>query len=334
VETFRCPTCIAVLSEPRAPRCPSCGQNIRRRRPVVLGDDHRKGAYLPVDRWMLARLHAEGSRARQHIAPVAWHGKFETSPLAEPAFAAMPSPVATPLAPPTITAPEPPAPRLETDVPPIETEAPEAPGATVGALTLDAYTRAASHITDESADDATAAAAVAMPEAMGTPEVDDGPHIAATAEPAPPMAYTPEPLPAVPTLPAMPRPVPHEELDPEVRALVDDLYEQARQELSGNNDMAFFAPVDDRNEHGSLAPPSVAPLRPHDDLVDVVEYMPPALQAGTEQEPVIVDTMDPLPPVAAEKLAPQPNASDTAQPRRGWQPAFVADDTRKRNLIE
>jgi len=286
VETFRCPTCIGVLTEPRAPRCPSCGQNIRRRRPVVLGDDHRKGAYLPVDRWMLARLRAEGPRARRHIAPVAWHGKFETSPLAEPAFAAMPSPVATPLVPPTVTEPEPPAPRVEADPPLIETAAPEVPAATVGALTLDAYTRALPHTSD---DDPPAA-----PEVSAT---EGGPNDLVPPAPASPIAYAPEPLPAVPTLPAMPRPVPHEELDPEVRALVDDLYEQAREELSGNNDMAFFAPVDDRY-----------------DLADIVEYEPP--------------------PIAAEEPAPQPKASGAAQSRRGWQPAFVADDTRKRNLSE
>ena len=331
METFRCPTCIGVINEPRAPRCPSCGQNIRRRKPVVLGDDHRKGAYLPVDRWMLARLHAEGPRARRHIAPVAWHGKFETSPLAEPDFAAMPSPVATALAPPTVVEPEPELAALQ-----IDTEPAEAPTPTVGALALDAYTRPAPNVTDDERGDGTTefaaieedttgfratelapeATVVAVPEATVPADVDDEPRIDA-AEPVAPMAYAPEPLPAVPTGPAMPRPVPHEELDPEVRALVDDLYEQARQELSGNNDMAFFAPFGD-----------------HNDLVDIVRYEPPVLQAEPEPDPVIVNTIDPLPPVAAEEPAPQQQASETARSRRGWQPAFVTDDTRKRNLSE
>lgn len=34
---FRCPTCIAVLPDPRAHRCAVCGQNLRRRRPRLLG---------------------------------------------------------------------------------------------------------------------------------------------------------------------------------------------------------------------------------------------------------------------------------------------------------
>lgn len=34
---FRCPTCIAVLPEPLARRCPACGQNLRRRPPRLLG---------------------------------------------------------------------------------------------------------------------------------------------------------------------------------------------------------------------------------------------------------------------------------------------------------
>ena len=101
METFRCPTCIGVLPDARANRCPNCGQNIRRRPPKVLGEDTRIGATnLPIDRWMLDRLHNDG-RGRHALPPVAWHGKFTTSPLAEPDFSATPVPTATPLAPPS-----------------------------------------------------------------------------------------------------------------------------------------------------------------------------------------------------------------------------------------
>jgi hypothetical protein len=56
-------------------------------------------------------------------------------------------------------------------------------------------------------------------------------------EPEPEMFTAPAPTPAPAPAPVVrARPVvPHEELDPEVRALVDELYEQARAELSGSD---------------------------------------------------------------------------------------------------
>src|SRR3954451_17587411 len=55
-DMFRCPTCIAVLAEPRARRCETCGQNLRRREPFVLGDATRVSSLqLPIDRWMAER---------------------------------------------------------------------------------------------------------------------------------------------------------------------------------------------------------------------------------------------------------------------------------------
>ncbi|GIU89082.1 MAG: hypothetical protein KatS3mg010_0181 [Acidimicrobiia bacterium] len=47
---YRCPTCIAALPDPTARRCPMCAQHLRRRRPRVLGEEHRVGArMLPID---------------------------------------------------------------------------------------------------------------------------------------------------------------------------------------------------------------------------------------------------------------------------------------------
>ncbi|MDQ1521782.1 MAG: hypothetical protein QOI55_2855, partial [Actinomycetota bacterium] len=68
---FRCPTCIAVLAEPRARRCDTCGQNLRRREPFVLGDAAKVSSrQLPIDRWMADRVKRQpGSTFRSASAP-------------------------------------------------------------------------------------------------------------------------------------------------------------------------------------------------------------------------------------------------------------------------
>ncbi len=43
---FRCPTCVTVLEDPRAKRCPTCGENLRRHPPLVLGQSARVSAKL------------------------------------------------------------------------------------------------------------------------------------------------------------------------------------------------------------------------------------------------------------------------------------------------
>ena len=43
---FRCPTCVALLSDPSAKRCPMCGANLRRHPPQVLGQSARVTAKL------------------------------------------------------------------------------------------------------------------------------------------------------------------------------------------------------------------------------------------------------------------------------------------------
>ena len=52
METWRCPTCLAVLLEHSARRCPTCRTRLRRRgRPIVLGETSRLDvqATLPID---------------------------------------------------------------------------------------------------------------------------------------------------------------------------------------------------------------------------------------------------------------------------------------------
>src|SRR2546423_2305486 len=236
---------------------------MRRRRPRVLGEETRLTASrLPIDRWMLDRLHAHGTGRRRSLPPVAWHGRFTTSPLAEPDFAATPSLIATPLAPPTMipestlgtavarpstVAPEPDVIDDEVVMPPV-----------VDALALDLYVQPVAPIREPEASPLPPAAP-APPEPEPEPEL-----LARLTSPPPPPAPAPSPAPA----PA-PRPQPlQEELDPEVRALVDELYQQARAELSGD-DFGFFAPADDAPGDGpTLAePPRSEPPLPEPPLM-------------------------------------------------------------------
>jgi hypothetical protein len=199
VETFRCPTCLGVLHDAEVQRCAACGQNLRRKKPKILGDEHRIGAVtLPIDRWMLARVNESDAML---VAPRAEQGALPTAPMAAPAVAPPPEPAPPPPdpAPPVETELEMTAVVVESvDAVPLTDERLEIPGEdegllepTVGALTLDQYTGGAK----------------APVEAVPEPE--------------------PEPEPAA----AAPR----TELDPDVRALVDELYEQARAELSGTD---------------------------------------------------------------------------------------------------
>jgi len=202
VETFRCPTCLGVLHDAQVQRCAACGQNLRRKKPKILGDEHRIGAVnLPIDRWMLARRNDSDMMI---VPPRPEQGALPATPMPAPDVAPPPEPV-----PPVETEQETTAVVVESvDAVPLTDERLEVPGdeegllePTVGALTLDQYTGAAKPV-----------------EATAEPEPEAEPEPAATAAPV-------------------------KELDPDVRALVDELYEQARAELSGT-DVASFEPAD------------------------------------------------------------------------------------------
>jgi hypothetical protein len=66
METLRCPTCVALLPDPEARRCPLCHTKLRKKRrgrAVVLGESNRlSGRSLPVD----VELHV---RAEERILP-------------------------------------------------------------------------------------------------------------------------------------------------------------------------------------------------------------------------------------------------------------------------
>jgi hypothetical protein len=242
LETFRCPTCIGLLPDAHVRRCTYCGQALRRRHPRVLGDEHRIGARtLPIDRWMLDRLQTEPRRRRKGTNSAPWHGRFAPSPRsAEPdlvlppvATPPAPAPRAVPLAPEPveatfIAAPEAPTPATATDTPafgaavigPLAPEFDEMTPAAITALDLDLF------VAPTPAPVEADPAAVPEPEAAVVPP----PVAPVVSEPPAPVA---SPAPLAPPYVA-PRPVvAHDELDPAVRALVDELYEQARAELAG-----------------------------------------------------------------------------------------------------
>lgn len=346
METFRCPTCIGVLPDARAKRCPHCGQNIRRRAPKVLGEETRIGAnHLPVDRWMLDRLHNDGPR-KHALPPVAWHGKFATSPLAEPNFSATAVPTATPLAPPTTVA----APDISPTSAMVNDDDHDLTPPVVGALALDVYTRPISQTDDVDVVDRVDPALEPAPE----PVVERAPT------PEPPMALAPEPVytpPPVPT-PVPPAPVAqpvttHEELDPDVRALVDDLYKQAREELSGN-DLAFFTPIDEppaprvdpiEDAIGSqpiIATPTEAPMfeaTPTEAPMFATPTEAPLFEPTPEETPPVVEApVVEAPGVETPAPAPRPEEPPRSQEvpptRSGWQPALVNDRHKRRHLSD
>ncbi|HEU5480779.1 MAG TPA: hypothetical protein VFU90_13125 [Candidatus Tumulicola sp.] len=233
------------------------------------------------------------------MPPVAWHGKFATSPLATPDFAPTASPVASPIdatlavASPSID--EPPMPPVPPATPP-STEASDSQlPPTVGALALDVYSTPRALPVEEVAQ---------KPMLESVPqevELDEyNPAVSATAP-----IERDEPLALIDlgTRPMLRRAVPHDELEPDVRAIVDDLYDQARAELSGTELTLFAPPIVDEPEPAVIEP--VAPA-----------VVAPVL---VEPEPA-VDPSPPLPEPPAAVVDKQKRA------RRGWVAAFVTDD--------
>jgi hypothetical protein len=77
METLRCPTCVTLLPDPDAARCPACHAKLRKRRgrPIVLGESNRlSGRSLPVD--VELRL-----RAEHRYEPFESKAKVQTEPL-------------------------------------------------------------------------------------------------------------------------------------------------------------------------------------------------------------------------------------------------------------
>jgi hypothetical protein len=279
---------------------------------------------LPVDRWMVERLYGEHRRKRT-MPPAAWHGRFTPSPAsAEPEVQRPPV-----MEPP---APNPIEPSLrdvgdEFDAladlsEPITAEMvlDEQPPATVDALHLDMFVAPASAEAPEAPE--------ALSDPSPTPPVvpDEAPEFI-----LPSFESSVAPPPAAP--PVTPRPiVSHESLDPEVRALVDELYEQARAEMSGA-DLSFDEPVAETpvTETSVPEPPVSEPeMRPPtgEPVIDVHLPEPEPAPAPTPEPPV-----PPAAPSASstsavgDVIAPANGASES---RGGWVPAFVAEDQQRR----
>jgi hypothetical protein len=313
LETFRCPTCIGVLPDAYARRCGTCGQGLHRRRsraPKVLGDDRRlAGKQLPVDRWMLERLYGEHRRKRTQMPPVAWHGRFVPSPAsAEPDVQRPPV-----MEPPQ---PFPIEPSLRHLGDEIDALADLAPADVTETLAVDAILVEEAMLVEEVTPATVDALHLDM---FVAPAVTGGPPEAPAAlveEPEPPVReadavapmtlepMTPEP---VTPEPATARPIQtHESLDPEVRALVDELYEQARAEMSGF-DVSFEEPA-----------PAPAPA-PEPELRQPEPPAPPAPPAPPTSSGPSASTAS-----AVGDVIPQ-----SSQSRSGWVPAFLAVEQRR-----
>jgi hypothetical protein len=249
VATFRCPVCISMVVDLRARRCGTCGKRLRASELRTLGDDTRLTAtQLPIDRWMLDRVHA-GAGA---MPPVPWHGRFApvTPELAGATVADTAPPPATssPFPP---TAPEAPSSPIAA---PSDLGSPVAPSPAPVAPADDRELRwvRPKPVRHEASDDAQGAAQnrdrQAAPEtAPKSPSADalgleqytrmDSP---ATEPPTwrtkrPFDAFMAAPAPSADVAPPadVAAPLLREQVDPAVRALVEDLYEQARAELAG-----------------------------------------------------------------------------------------------------
>ncbi|HYL51640.1 MAG TPA: hypothetical protein VEZ15_06700 [Acidimicrobiia bacterium] len=152
---------------------------------------------------MLHRLDAGIAPRRRELPPVAWHGRFATSSLAEtePEHVPAAAPIAAVYA-------------FESTV--IET------GDPTDSRPFDPHTDAVATITETDP--------TVLPEMPPPPEPEPEPEPALLTPPPPVAPYAPWPQPM------------QETLDADVRALIDELYEHARAEMSGE-DIAFFAPA-------------------------------------------------------------------------------------------
>jgi hypothetical protein len=87
LETFRCPTCLTVLADVSAKRCPACHTKLRKRaRPIVLGESSRTGAKLtPFDLEMQARLASVTAPAVSPVVAAPPARLFRNAPTPVPA---------------------------------------------------------------------------------------------------------------------------------------------------------------------------------------------------------------------------------------------------------
>lgn len=282
---YRCPTCVAVLPDPRARWCPACAQDLRRRRPRLLGEDHRIGSRpLPIDRALAERLHAR--------APDPAPGPTRRAPTR----AAVPP------------RPDPPA-RGDRDPRAIDVAAyltafgPPPPPPAPGARRRDARpappTRGEEPVAAAGSDEQSAVPAGPAEE----PVVAADPHEVAVGLRGQ----------ATPPGPGHEAATPDDEVDPAIAALVAELFERARAEIRAER---AARGARDRAEGPAGVPPTAVPGPPP----SAAAPTPPPATAAPTPPPAAARTP---PPAAAPTPPPAAVPGAPAAPRRRWAPVGV-----------
>jgi hypothetical protein len=220
---FRCPTCIGVLADPTSRRCHMCGQRLRRRRQRVLGEERRPGArLLPVERALHERLHGTSKPGgRRQYQPPPWAERYTSSAsvataarmLADKAPTGSGSGIARLAAPPEL--------RFDAYAAPVAASTPveDTPTRDLAALDVPAYLSSFEPAHDLIADPVEVEVAPDQVRAGREVERDAARAVEVST-------YTPDQHEAQYELDGP--------LDPEVQALVDDLYRRARAEIVGS----------------------------------------------------------------------------------------------------
>ncbi len=177
----------------------------------MLGDTTRFGtAQLPIDRWMLDRLH--NRHGAQAMPPVAWHGRFTTPSDTNDAA----------------------------DVVATSREAEPQPSPAPHAAPVAQVAPAGDRDQQRQADDLSLAPHEAQPAKPVVDPLGLDRYTAAATPGGEKPPWVPKPR---HTLPTDVTPLHRDELDPDVRALVDELYRQARAEIASERDTGHPAPL-------------------------------------------------------------------------------------------
>jgi hypothetical protein len=347
---FRCPTCISVLEEPRARRCKTCGQNLRRRSPFVIGEAERMSAkVLPMDRYMAkqARLDLPPNERPMSLLPTT-AAATAPAPLHIPAPLPLPEPVPAIEIPNVVTPPKPP--RVPKIAPPLGPKWAEVPAGKPRVAPVEpAVVVPAEPVVPE-------VVALPQPEVVAAPEpeVVEPPAAFVADVLAPPVPVVPEVIAppeseiVAPVVPEVVAPVvPEAVASPEPEVVAPPVPEAPAADVpkfgrkSSRND-SFSAVAATSwpfvSETGSI--PSLKPKKPtlplpekHEDELStlaVAGQAPRKLDANTEAElddlaraarEEILSLRAPAPPAATVDAEPQADVAPWFGPvRKAWEP--------------
>jgi hypothetical protein len=210
-----------MLTDTSARRCSACGKRVRANKLRVLGDETRVTAtVLPVDRWMIDRLHGTNG-----MPPVAWEGRYATPTTPNTMVASAVAATLTPAAPPA------PAPVDTPATPPVSPTAPSDLGSPVEPTKAPVAPTGDHEKQPDPAPDASAAEA---PAAEQAPAFVDALALDQYTQPNASVAESPQWRSKQTVGDGVSWPARREQLDPEVRALVEELYNQARAEMESD----------------------------------------------------------------------------------------------------